>query len=124
MKITFLIILCLLSFAVKAQTGDTTKTKSEKFLPVDVIPRFNGDIMKYFHKNEKDNDNSEGKVMISFVVEADGSLTDITVVKSLSDSADKEAIRLMNQSPKWIPGMQGSTPVPVKYTMPIYFPAK
>ncbi|MCR8558334.1 energy transducer TonB [Mucilaginibacter sp. BJC16-A38] len=128
MKGIFLIVLCLSAFAAKAQNTDTTANKkdSSKFVRVEVMPEFPGGIIKlmeYFRKNEKARGN-EGTVRISFVVERDGTLSNIKIVNGLSDSADKEAIRLITQSPKWIPGMQGGRSVRVNYAIPIYFPAK
>jgi len=129
MKKFLLITLFLSALILKAQKRDSSTTvsaDSAKFLPVDVEHQFRGGMPKlflYFEKNEKDNGN-KGVVRISFVVERDGSISNIKVIEGLSDSADKEAIRLISQSPKWIPGMQGSRPVRVKFTMPVYFPAK
>ena len=62
-----------------------------------------------------------GKVYISFVVEKDGSLTDIKVVRPLGSGTDEEAVRVLKNSPKWKPGIQNGRPVRVAYTMPISF---
>ena len=61
----------------------------------------------------------QGRVIIGIVVEKDGSLTDIKVVKSVDPSLDKEAIRLVKTMPNWIPGMQDGEPVRVKYLIPV-----
>lgn len=63
----------------------------------------------------------QGKVFISFVVERDGSLTDIKVVRGIGGGCDEEAKRVISISPKWKPGIQNSKPVRVQYTMPISF---
>ena len=63
----------------------------------------------------------QGRVIIGIVVEKDGSLTDIKVVKSVDPSLDKEAIRVVKTMPNWIPGMQDGEPVRVKYIIPITF---
>lgn len=124
----FTLLFLAVTTSLKAQVIDSTKTASDDsktFVKVDVEPQFPGGASKmiqYLKRNEKSNGN-EGKVWVSFVVEKDGSLSNITIVKSLSESADKEATRLMSQSPKWIPGMQGGNPVRVKYSMPVNFPA-
>lgn len=65
--------------------------------------------------------NIQGKVMVSFNVEEDGSLTDITVIKSLSKETDAEAIRVMKSSPHWDPAIENGTPVRAKYVMNINF---
>ncbi len=63
----------------------------------------------------------QGRVILSFVVERDGSLTGIKILKSVSYDIDAEAIRVISQSPKWNPGVQHGIPVKVAYTMPINF---
>lgn len=63
----------------------------------------------------------QGRVIVSFVVERDGSITDVRVVKSVDPSLDKEAIRVISSMPKWIPGKQNGDPVRVKYTTPVTF---
>lgn len=63
----------------------------------------------------------QGKVVLTFIVEKDGSLSDIRVAKGVSTDIDDEAIRVMKASPKWAPGMQGGRAVRVQYTQPISF---
>jgi protein TonB len=64
---------------------------------------------------------AQGRVIVRVVVEKDGSLRNIKVVKSVDPSLDKEAIRVVEQMPKWIPGKQDGKPVRVKYFIPISF---
>ncbi len=66
----------------------------------------------------------QGRVVITFVVEKDGSLSDITVLKSLEKAFDEEALRAVKSMPKWIPAMQNGEPVRAKYTVPITFRLK
>ena len=63
----------------------------------------------------------QGRVIVTFVVERDGSITDVKVVKSVDPSLDKEASRVVKGMPKWIPGKQNGAPVRVKYTVPVTF---
>lgn len=63
----------------------------------------------------------QGRVIISFVVELDGTITDVKVVKSVDPSLDKEAQRVVMSMPHWIPGRQNDEPVRVKYTVPVTF---
>ncbi len=63
----------------------------------------------------------QGRVIVTFVVERDGSITDVKVVKSVDPSLDKEASRVVQGMPKWIPGKQNGAPVRVKYTVPVTF---
>lgn len=66
-------------------------------------------------------DGTEGRVILTFVVEKDGSLTDIKVAKSVSPSLDKEAVRIVKSMPEWIPGKHEGKKVRVKYPLPISF---
>lgn len=63
----------------------------------------------------------QGRVILTFVVERDGTITDVTVVKSVDPSLDKEAQRLVKSMPRWIPGKMNGSPVRVKYTVPVTF---
>lgn len=66
-------------------------------------------------------DGTQGRVILTFIVEKDGRITDIKVAKSISPLLDKEAIRMVKSMPKWNPGMQDGMFVRVKYAMPIVF---
>jgi len=99
------------------------------FTAVEHEPEFPGGIEKlyrYLGKNlrypaaAKEN-NVQGKVFVTFVVEKDGSLTGIKVSKSLSPETDAEAIRLIQASPKWNAGIQNGRAVRVQYTLPVAF---
>ena len=63
----------------------------------------------------------QGKVFIQFVIERDGSITDVKVVRGVDASLDKEAVRVVQSMPKWKPGKQRGKPVRVAYTLPINF---
>jgi len=63
----------------------------------------------------------EGTVILSFVVEKDGSLTEIKVSRSVAKVIDDEAMRVLNNSPKWVPGTQFGLPVRVIYSVPVTF---
>ena len=63
----------------------------------------------------------QGKVLVSFVVNTDGTIVDTQVIKSVSPDLDKEALRVIGSMPKWQPGKQKGEPVRVRYTMPINF---
>lgn len=63
----------------------------------------------------------EGRVVLRFIVEADGSIKDVTVLKSADELLDVEAIRVVENMPKWEPGKLAGKPVPVYFTLPIMF---
>ena len=63
----------------------------------------------------------QGRVIVSFVVERDGSITDVRVVRSVDPSLDREASRVVRSIPRWSPGKQNGSTVRVKYTVPVVF---
>ena len=63
----------------------------------------------------------QGRVTVSFVVERDGSITDVKVVRSVDPSLDREASRVVKSMPRWSPGKQNGSTVRVKYTVPVVF---
>ena len=63
----------------------------------------------------------QGRVIVSFVVERDGSITDVKVVRSVDPSLDREASRVVRSMPRWSPGKQNGSAVRVKYTVPVVF---
>ncbi len=65
--------------------------------------------------------NIQGRVIVSFIIEKDGSLTNIKVMRGLGYGFDEEAVRVLKLSPKWNPGLQCGVPVRVMYTFPIVF---
>jgi len=63
----------------------------------------------------------QGRVIVQFIVEKDGSITNVKVAKSVDPSLDKEAARVVSTMPKWIPGKKGGSPARVNYTVPVTF---
>ncbi|WP_163212888.1 energy transducer TonB [Bacteroides sp. 519] len=63
----------------------------------------------------------QGRVIIQFIIEKDGSISEATVIRSLHESFDREALRVINIMPKWIPGSQEGELKRVKYVIPISF---
>ena len=99
------------------------------FEVVEQMPSFPGGdaaLMQFLSKNIKypvvaEENGIQGRVIATFVVERDGSITDVKVVKSVDPSLDKEAVRVLKSMPKWIPGKQNGSAVRVKYTVPVTF---
>ena len=100
------------------------------FVVVESMPEFPGGpqaMMKYIAENIKypviaQENGIQGRVICQFVVEKDGKVSDIQVVRSSGEaSLDKEAVRVINSMPKWKPGKQRGKPVRVKYTLPVNF---
>ena len=64
---------------------------------------------------------SQGKVIVQFVVDKDGTITNPEVVRGVDPYLDKEAVRVISSMPKWKPGVQNGKKVRVKYTVPVMF---
>jgi protein TonB len=96
---------------------------------VDEYPEFNGGAKawsKYMERNlrypyQAQEENVQGKVFVSFVVEKDGSVSDVKVLRGLGFGCDEEAIKVIKKSPLWKPGKNKGTPVRVRYNMAINF---
>ena len=111
-------------------TVQTSGEESGKvFDLVNQMPSFPGgdrQMMNYLASHikypvEAEENGLQGRVIVTFVVERDGSLTNIKVNKSVAPSLDKEAIRVVKSMPKWIPGKHNGSLVRVKYTLPVTF---
>lgn len=96
---------------------------------VEVMPEFPGGtsaLMKYLSGNIKypivsQEMASQGRVIVQFVVDKDGTITDPVVVRGIDAYLDKEALRVISAMPKWKPGRQNQKAVRVKYTVPVVF---
>ena len=114
---------------VIAQPEPPKEEENKVFDVVEVMPSFpggQGALMQWLNKNIKypvvaEENGIQGRVVVTFVVEKDGSITDVNVVKSVDPSLDKEAQRVVKSMPKWIPGKQNGSAVRVKYTVPVTF---
>jgi protein TonB len=115
-------------------TGPVTAVEEETdegqiFQVVEQMPEFPGGmeaLMKYLQKNIKypsraQDNNVQGRVMVTFVVNKDGSIVDPEVIKAVDKDLDNEALRVVKAMPKWNPGKQRGKPVRVKYTVPVTF---
>ncbi len=118
--------------AKEALVTEPVKPKEEENKVFDVVeqmPSFPGGmaaLMAYLQKSIKyppvaEENGIQGRVVCTFVVERDGSVTDVRVAKSVDPSLDKEAVRVVSAMPKWIPGKQNGQSVRVKYTLPVTF---
>ena len=108
----------------------TQAAEPEKvFDMVEQMPTFPGgqqELMSYLGKNIKyptiaQENGTQGRVIIQFVVERDGTITDVHVARGVDPYLDKEAVRVVQSMPKWIPGKQNGKAVRVKFTVPVMF---
>ena len=103
--------------------------ETKVFDVVEQMPSFpggQGALMSWLGSNIKypvvaEENGVQGRVVCTFVVERDGSITDVKVVRGVDPSLDKEAVRVLKAMPKWIPGKQNGSAVRVKYTVPVTF---
>lgn len=116
--------------AVNTNESEEKKEVANKvFDVVEQMPSFPGGneaLMKFLSDNVKypvvaQENGVQGRVVVSFVVEKDGSITDVKVVRSVDPSLDKEAARVVKSMPRWIPGKQNGAAVRVKYNVPVSF---
>ena len=102
---------------------------SKVFDVVEEMPSFpggQGALMSYLASNIKypvvaQENGVQGRVIVSFVVERDGSISDVRVARSVDPSLDREAQRVVKSMPRWKPGKQNGSAVRVKYTVPVVF---
>lgn len=103
--------------------------EAEIFMVVEEMPEFPGgmaECLKFLGKNIKyptiaQENGVQGRVIVQFVVNQDGSIVDPVVVRSVDPYLDKEALRVIKTMPKWKPGKQRGKAVRVKYTVPVTF---
>lgn len=110
--------------------SDKPQMVSDKiFTVVEVMPEFpggQGELLKFLAKTIKypviaQENGIQGRVTASFIIEKDGSIRDIEVIRGVDPSLDMEAVRVLSAMPKWTPGKQRGQDVAVKYTVPVTF---
>lgn len=111
-------------------TGEGNPETGDVLFVVEVMPLFRGgDISKFREWVQKRTNYPEdaykrkikGKVFLTFIVEKDGSVSNVTVVKGVDPLLDNEAAKAIAESPKWTPGMQRGQPVRVRFSIPLNF---
>jgi len=107
--------------------GDEDTGEENIFQVVENMPSFPyGSVTKWISKNVNypvlaQENGVQGKVYVKFVIEKDGSITDVQISRGVDASLDKEAVRVIKAMPKWTPGKQRGKAVRVSYTLPINF---
>ena len=112
-----------------ATASEQNQTPKDVFDVVEVMPDFPGGVQELLgflsktikYPAEAEKAGTQGRVIATFVVRKDGSISDARVVKSVDPLLDAEALRVINAMPAWTPGTQNGKPVNVKYTVPINF---
>ena len=102
--------------------------ENQIFVFVEEYPEFpNGEenLYKYLGSNIKALENGiQGTVVVKFVVEKDGSISNVKAVRKIGGGCDEEAVRVVKRMPRWKPGKQSGKPVRTEFTLPIQFKLK
>ena len=120
---------------VKAESAEDTaqiknvESTEKTFEVVEQMPTFSGGdaaLMKYLSENIKypkaaEKAGEQGRVVVNFIVEKDGAISNVNVVRSVTPTLDAEAVRVIKAMPKWVPGKQDGQFVRVKYNVPVSF---
>ena len=123
-------VICLVT--ANAQKTIVSQSNQSVYDEVEVMPEFPGGMQAMIEfiqtniKYPKDATKQEvgGRVMVMFVVETDGSLSNVRVARKVFPSLDAEAVRVVKTMPKWKPGKEKGKVVRVNYTLPVVFSIK
>ena len=126
LKVALMMLVLLFSFMTSTAQ---TKKNNMVFDVVEVMPQFPGGqiaMMKYIMENIKYpkqamKEGIQGRVTVRFIVEKDGSISDVKPVLSVHPLLNKEAVRVVESMPKWTPGKQNGKPVRVRFNLPVMF---
>ncbi len=114
---------------IPPEEDDEEIVEAEIFTVVEAMPEFPGGMAKlmgFLGKNIKypplaKESGIQGRVFINFVVEPNGQISNVKVLRGIGGGCDEEAVRVVNSMPKWKPGMQRGKPVRVSYNLPVKF---
>jgi tonB family C-terminal domain len=126
LKVALMMLVLLFSFMTSTAQ---TKKNNMVFDVVEVMPQFPGGqiaMLKYIMENIKYpkqimEEGIQGRVTVSFIVEKDGRVSNVRLLRSVQSALDKEAIRVVKSMPKWTPGKQNGKPVRVRFNLPVMF---
>lgn len=121
------ILLCLMMATLMTLSAEAQTDKV--YDRVEVMPEFPGGmqgLFEYMQNNvnypkEAKNQKIEGRVIVSFIVEKDGSISDVHPLTAVHPLLDKEAMRLVNEMPQWKPGTEKGKAVRVSFALPVSF---
>ena len=126
LKVALMMLVLLFSFMTSTAQ---TKKNDMVFDVVEVMPQFPGGqiaMMKYIMENMKYPEQAmkeriQGRVTVRFIVEKDGSISDVKPILSVHPLLNKEAVRVVKSMPKWSPGKHNGKPVRVRFNLPVMF---
>ena len=132
-KLILLSLMAVLSImTANAQKTVVSQSNQNVFDQVEEMPEFPGGmpaLIEFLQTNIKYPEDAAkqdvgGRVMVMFVVETDGSITNVRVARKVFPSLDKEAVRVVKAMPKWKPGKEKGRAVRVNFTLPVVFSTK
>ena len=126
LKVALMMLVLLFSFMTSTAQ---TKKNDMVFDVVEVMPQYPGGpiaMLKYIMENIKYPEQAmkegiQGRVAVRFIVEKDGSISDVKPILSVHPLLNKEAVRVVESMPKWTPGKQNGKPVRVRFNVPVMF---
>lgn len=126
LKVALMMLVLLFSFMTSTAQ---TKKNNMVYDVVEVMPQFPGGqtaMLKYIMENIKYpkqimEEGIQGRVTVSFIVEKDGRVSNVRLLRSVQPLLDKEAVRVVKSMPKWSPGKQKGKPVRVRFNLPVMF---
>jgi len=126
LKVALMMLVLLFSFMTSTAQ---TKKNDMVFDVVEVMPQYPGGpiaMLKYLMENIKYPEQAmkegiQGRVTVRFIVEKDGSISDVKPILSVHPLLNKEAVRVVKSMPKWSPGKQNGKPVRVRFNVPVMF---
>lgn len=129
LKLTLLFFSFCYSINITAQNDEPETTVEEIFTVVEKMPQFIGGMEEFYmfllinikYPDEARESGVLGRVLVKFVIEKDGSITNVNIAEGIGSGCDKEAIRVIEKMPKWTPGEQRGKKIRVQYTLPISF---
>ena len=126
LKVALMTLVLLFSFMTSTAQ---TKKSNMVYDVVEVMPQFPGGqiaMLKYIMENIKYPEQAmkegiQGRVTVRFIVEKDGRVSNVRLLRSVQPALDKEAIRVVKSMPKWTPGKHNGKPVRVRFNLPVMF---
>ena len=127
-KLFFVLITIGCALSSKAQSSNNIAEETIYTTPVQVMPEYKGGMDRFYNRLKHIQylyyarmQNKEGKVLVSMVIEKDGSVSNTRIMNGLIEEQDKEILRVVNNLNKWKPGMLNGQPVRVAYSVPLNF---
>ncbi len=129
MKKNVIVLLFITGFFSSSFSQNSNSTEQEPFVFAEQMPQFPGgkdSLNLYLHNNVKYPNKAlemeiEGTVIVNFLINEDGEISQAKVTTGIGGGCDEEALRVINKMPKWVPARQSGIAVPIYYLLPVNF---